>query len=169
MLNAISNNKLEIKRAQEKEKIVEKLKNSLETLAESPKMKLGIYASNGSNKFSDDNYNNNSSLRFDEVTQGRGRRHFHFHPGMQDNVSFEFRENFASNKERIDQFVDHYLSANKQEKIYNFSPNMYAYYNKEKVDPTIKYSDKVRHQNVSPGNLERKFIFTFVSERSQEK
>jgi hypothetical protein len=160
MLNAIGNNHIEFKHSNEKAQLVDQLKASLEVLNESPKIRLGIYSNkeNELNKNIKGNETTNAipNFQYDEVTFGRGRKHFHNHPGMQSNIDLTFQQNFTSPKEKIDQLINYYLDSSKKEKTYNYSPDLYTLYNKEKLDPTIKYSDKVRHVNVSKGNLECK-------------
>lgn len=158
MLNAIDNNHIKFKNVYEKDNIVDQLKSSLEILNESPKIKIGFYSKqNDSNEVKEiTNKINDHSLtpKHDEVTFGRGRKHFKVHPCMQSNISLTFKNNFANPKERIDQLIDYYIDSSKKEKSYNYSPSLYSLYNKEKVDPTVKYSDRIRHQNVSNGNLQ---------------
>lgn len=162
MMNAIESGHIKFNQVSDKSKLMHQLKNSFEILTESPRIKLGVYSktSDTNLKSQNDNkiFNDNkllSSTNNNEDTNCKGRKHFHNHPGMLSNIDLSFQNNLSNPKEKISQLINHYVNANKIEKTYNYSPELFALYNKDKIDPTLRYSDKVRHVNVSQGNLQR--------------
>lgn len=127
-------------------------------MSSSPRMKLNLNERNPipNPRGVSEPRHNTERLYFDEVTFGKGRKHFEQHPNFNDNVRFDFKDYYGSPNERIEQLVDYYTHVGQQEKNYNFSPQLYSFYNKEKADPLIKYSKQVRHLNVSPDNTQSK-------------
>jgi hypothetical protein len=79
-----------------------------------------------------------------------GKKKFINHSNRHDNVIFDSKE--TDTVEHIDRLMNYYSRLSDHERTYNHSPDLYDFYNRERVSPLQKYSSKVRHLDISPDN-----------------
>jgi hypothetical protein len=114
--------------------MVDKLINSLDQFSTSAKKKLVFM-------------NNLSPLKHAEG----GKKQIYNHANLHDNVVFD-TQNTYSNKQNLEKVLDYYKNINKHERDYNFSPEMFSFYPRERLAPEMKYGDKIRALHMSPEN-----------------
>lgn len=147
MMNALDKNEVVLKNNTDKTKIIDSLKASLDNLNLSPKIKL-----NSERARHGLSVDNKQEFKIDEISYGKERRHYNQHPNNFDNVKFDYKENYTSPNERIEELINYYAKIGEDDRNYKFNPQMHSFYKKEQLDPLIKYSKKIRHVDVSPDN-----------------
>jgi hypothetical protein len=80
-----------------------------------------------------------------------GKKHLYNHSNFHDNVVFDTQKSYTQN-ENLEKVLDYYTHINKHERDYNFSPEMFSFYPREKAAPELRYGDKIRSLNMSPEN-----------------
>ncbi len=90
-----------------------------------------------------------------------GKKHLYNHPNLHDNIVFD-TQNAYSSQQNLEKVLDYYKHINKHERDYNFSPDMFSFYPREKLAPEFKYGDKIRALNMSPDNPNSLSIFSLI-------
>jgi hypothetical protein len=147
LINAVNKNEIHLNSESEKLKIMSDLRSSLEILNASPKIKISHH-----NLINQNASKSTNSQQIDEVMFGRGKKHFSQHPNRIDNVAFDYKDYYFSPNERIDQLINYYSKIGKQDRDYQYNPELYSFYKKERIDPIDKWSRKVRRTDISPDN-----------------
>ncbi len=157
MIQALNKNSIRIKNENDRIELLKNLKNSYNKISSSPKLKLGSNNTNEENLIHKHDYLYNDiklkPMNIDNLSfKEKGKKHFDYHPSLESNINFEFRDKYDNPKQRIDQLVDYYKEAGEKEQKYHFNPEIYSFYNKEQSDLLQKFSEKVRSVNLSKEN-----------------
>lgn len=148
-MNALNTNNIPSNNGDEKTRIVDSLKKSIDNLNLSPKMKVNSFR----NINIDTNGVSSNTFRVDEVTFGKGRKHYGQHPNFVDNVKFDYKDYYDSPNDRIEELINFYTKIGDEDRKYRFNPELKDFYNKEKLDPLFKNPRKIKHMNVSQANI----------------
>lgn len=160
MMQALNQNSIKLKNENERLEIMKNLKNSYKKISISPKLKINSYREPhpNSNSNLNNNLKQNANLNVGVIDKDnlpfpeKGKKHFNYHPSLESNVSLNFKDKYDNSRERIDQILNYYKEIGEKEHKYQFSPQIYSFYNKEQTDPLQKYSEKVRAMNLSKEN-----------------
>ena len=118
----------------------------------SPKIKLSPYASPMSS---------NKKINLSYLDDLKGKKILPNHSNLHDNIIFDTQETKTVG-EHIDKLINYYSRVSEHERHYNHSPDLYSFYNRERVSPLQKYSKKVRHLDISPDNPYIQCIYIFI-------
>ncbi len=141
-MNGINNTQL-IKSNEEKEKLANQLKHSIDDFTASPKIKGYV---------KQDRENISPKRGEEKVT---AKRHFINDQNYYDNIVFDSAKPIDSRNE-IDKVLKYYNSVNKYDKELYYPPNMYELYHKEASSPLQRYNKAVRSVNLSPDHPNNK-------------
>jgi hypothetical protein len=128
-----------------------KLLNSIDDMNASPTMKSSASLSPFKSSV---NLVNNIGLAT------KGKKILPNHSNLHDNISFDTKE--TDTVEHIDRLMGYYSKLSEHERHYNHSPDLYDYFNRERVSPLQKYSKKVRHLDISADNPYKHCNFLFI-------
>jgi len=159
MMQALNKNSIKFKNENERFEILENIKNSYNKISISPKLKINSYIDPNSNRIHNSNEKNsnlNLSLvaidKENSLFPEKGKKHFNNHPSLDSNVNLNFKDKYNNSRERIDQVLNYYKEIGQKEHNYQYSPQIHSFYNKQQMDPLMKYSEKVRAMNLSNEN-----------------
>jgi hypothetical protein len=85
-----------------------------------------------------------------KITNG-GKKQLSNHANHHDNIIFDTNNTYSS-QQNLERILDYYTNINKHERDYNFSPDMFSFYPRERLPPEMKYGDKIRSLHMSPDN-----------------
>lgn len=153
-MQALNNQSIKLKNENERFELLQNLKNSYNKVSSSPKLKLSNNNDHSINK--NNSYINEINSRVIDKNNlpfpEKGKKHFNYHPSLDSNVSLVFKDKYDDSKERIDQLVNFYKEISGKEQKYQYSPEIFSFYNKDQSDPLKKYSYKIRATNLSTEN-----------------